>query len=147
AADSDTLGSWLLFDHVGLWRVLIAPPAGLLAGGVLRTVLIRQRAAHKLIHDVSDLNQYANGQRTPLPTALIRRYGVFPDVGAHSPVQPSSLISHAMLSNKGVDKIMVAKRAEADIIDEEGYILYHKGEILRDDDGEPIMEKKPMMDT
>ena len=96
--------------------------------------------------DTSDINQYQNDQHVALPEEVQRKYDWFPDVGAHSDVQPSSMISHMALSNKGLKSIKVAKRAQNDILDEDGDVEYYKGEILLDENGEPIMETKPIID-
>ena len=57
------------------------------------------------------------------------------------------MISHMMISNKGLNKIKLAKRAEKDIIDKDGNVEYYKGEILLDKDGNEITELLPLIDT
>lgn len=146
AVDNST-GAWLGLTHISFWRILVTSALALGAWGGVHTALMRTLAAQNLKHDTTDINQYENDQHIALPNEVVRKYSLFPDVGAHSPVQPSSLLSHVMLSNKGLKKVAVAKRAEADIIDEEGEILYLKGEIMRDDDGQPIVEMVPMIDV
>ena len=56
------------------------------------------------------------------------------------------MISHVMLSNKGLSKIEMPRRAEKDIKDSDGDIVYYKGEILLDDDGKPIVDIVPKID-
>ena len=98
-------------------------------------------------NDTSDINQYENDQHIALPEELQKKFDWFPDVGATSDVQFSSMISHMMISNKGLNPVMVAKRATSDIVDEDGEIVLYKGEVLRDEDGNVEFEQKPMIDT
>ncbi|GHU57875.1 hypothetical protein AGMMS49975_23980 [Clostridia bacterium] len=58
----------------------------------------------------------------------------------------SSMVSHMMLTNKGINKVQFAKRAKEDIHDEDGNIEYYKGEILLDSSGEPITDLVPLID-
>lgn len=106
----------------------------------------RNLMAQNLMNDTADINQYQDDQHIALPEEVQLRYDWFPDVGAHSKVQVSSMISHMALNNKGLNKIMVPQRADADIIDKDGEVQYYKGEILRDEKGKPIYEKVPMID-
>lgn len=106
----------------------------------------RNLMAQNLMNDTADINQYQDDQHIALPEEVQLSYDWFPDVGAHSSVQVSSMISHMALKNKGLDKIMVPKRADADIVDENGEILYYKGEILLDEKGKTVYEKVPMID-
>lgn len=128
------------------WKVLASLVIGGIVFGALYTVMMRNLDAQNLMSDTSDINQYQNDQHVALPEEVQRKYDWFPDVGAHSDVQPSSMISHMALSNKGLKSIKVAKRAQKDILDEDGDVEYYKGEILLDDNGEPIMETKPIID-
>lgn len=102
--------------------------------------------AQNMMSDTSDINQYKNDQHIALPEEVMRKYDWFPDVGAHSNVQPSSMISHVALSNKGLKPIYVAKRTKQDVLDENGNVILYKGEPLTDDDGYTILEKKPLID-
>ena len=128
------------------WKIL----ASLVVGGLifigLYTIMMRNLDAQNLMADTSDINQYPNDQHIALPEEVQRNYDWFPDVGAHSDVQPSSMISHMALSNKGLKSVKVAKRAKKDILDEDGNVLYYKGEMLRDDNDDPIFETKPIID-
>lgn len=129
-----------------LWGVLIPLGVGLIVYMIMIEIMKRNLDAQNLMADTSDINQYQNDQHIALPEEVQRKFDWFPDVGAHSSVQPSSMISHVALSNKGLNKVQVARRAETDILDENGIILYHKGEQLLDDDGQPIFDTKPMID-
>lgn len=114
--------------------------------GVLYAVLSRNLKAQNLLSDTSDINQYHNDQHVALPEEVQRKYDWFPDVGAHSAVQVSSMISHMALSNKGLKQVELADRAKKDILDENGDVEYFKGEILEDEDGNPIKKIVPMID-
>lgn len=121
--------------------------AGLLVYGIIRSVLKKNLDAQNLMNDTSDINQYENDQHIALPEEVQRKFDWFPDVGAHCPVQVSSMISHMMLTNKGLNKIKVAKRAEKDIVDEDGDVLFYKGEILYNDKDEMMTEMLPLIDS
>ena len=109
-------------------------------------IMQRNLKAQNLMNDTADINQYQDDQHIALPQEIQLAYDWFPDVGAHSSVQVSSMISHMALQNKGLNKIMIPKRADADIVDEDGDILFYKGEILKDEKGKTIYEKKSMID-
>lgn len=141
------LGGWLGFRKAGYfrWLLTLAGAAGI--WGATRTALLRTVKAQNFMADNTDINQYKNDQHIAVPMEVAERYQVFPDVGAHSPVQVSSMISHVMLSNKGIKNVTRAKRVEQDILDEDGEIITHKGEILYDDNGNEVLEELPMFDT
>lgn len=143
---TDSLGSWLLFAHAGWFRWLISLIVGVIAWAVARKALMLQLSAQNLMYDNKDINQYHNDQHIALVEEIVAKYQVFPDVGAHSEVQPSSMLSHVMLLNKGVKSIEMAKRAEADILDEDGNVEVYKGEVLYDDDGNPELYETEMFD-
>ena len=103
--------------------------------------------AQNALSDTSDINQYQNDQHIALPEEIQAKFDWFPDVGATSDVQFSSMISHMAISNKGLKTVQVAKRAENDILDEDGEIVTYKGEVLTDDDGNVLFEEKPLIDT
>lgn len=50
--------------------------------------------------DSTDINTYENDQHIMLPEEMQRMYDWFPDTGAHSSVQVSSMLSHMMLDKK-----------------------------------------------
>lgn len=129
-----------------LLKVGIALLVGLMVISILYPVMMRNLEAQNLMSDVIDINQYPNDQHVALPEEVQRKFDWFPDVGAHCPVQVSSMISHVALSNKGLKTVEMVKRAEKDIVDKDGNVLYLKGEMLLDDDGNPIMETVPLID-
>lgn len=115
--------------------------------GILYAVMKKHLNAENLMSDTSDINQYHNDQHIALPEEVQRLYDIFPDVGAHSSVMVSSMISHQMLTNKGLKKVKLAKRAKKDILDEDGDVEVYKGDILRDENGEPITVEVPLIDS
>lgn len=135
------------FANVSFLKAFGSLAAGLIVYALLRTLLKRNLDAQNLMNDTSDINQYENDQHIALPEEVQRKFDWFPDVGAHSPVQVSSMISHMMISNKGLNKIKLARRADKDIKDADGDIQYYKGEILLDDKGEPVVDTVPLIDT
>ena len=128
------------------WKAVITLLVGLGTVGLLRPYLMRNLDAQNLMNDTTDINQYAGDQHIALPEEVMRKFDWFPDVGAHSSVQVSSMISHVMLTNKGLKRIDTSKRAEKDILDEDGDIEYLKGEILRADDGSALTRSEPLID-
>lgn len=131
---------------ISLWKVLFSLLLGGITFGLLYPYLMRNLQAQNLMNDTTDINQYANDQHIALPEEIQRKFDWFPDVGAHSNVQPSSMISHMMMTNKGLKKIAVSQRAEKDMLDNDGDIEYLKGEILRDDQDNALMEQLPIID-
>ena len=114
--------------------------------GILYLVFKKNLDAANSLSDTSDINQYHNDQHIAMPQEIQEKYDWFPDVGAHSAVQVSSMISHMALENKGLKKITMAKRAEKDIVNADGAIEYYKGEIIMDDNDNPIVSTVPMID-
>lgn len=125
-----------------LWSFLV----GLIAFGILWEILKRNLDAQNAENDVTDINQYENDQHIQVPEELQRNYDWFPDVGAHSKVMVSGMISHMMLKQKGLKKVSVVRRATEDIRDENGEILYFAGEPLLDDEGNEIVDMLPIID-
>ena len=128
------------------WKVLGSLIAGLGVYAGLYAVLMRNLDAQNLMNNTTDINQYEGDQHIALPDEIMRKFDWFPDVGAHSDVQFSSMISHVMITNKGLKKIDQAQIAREDILDEDGDVEYLMGEILRDDAGEMIMKSVPLVD-
>lgn len=103
-------------------------------------------SAQNLLEDTTDINQYPNDQHIALPEEIQQKFDWFPDVGAHCPVQVNSMISHMGLLNKGLHSVAVTRRAAKDIIGKDGDIELYKGEVVVDDNDEPIRDILPMID-
>ncbi|WP_262391587.1 type IV secretory system conjugative DNA transfer family protein [Nocardiopsis sp. CNR-923] len=142
--EPDAFPGWFL--HVTWLKLAASLGIGLCTFGLAYLLLMRNRDAQNLLHDTSDINQYQGDQHIALPDEVVRKFDWFPDVGAHSSVQPSSMISHVMAVRKGLKSIEVAKRADADVLDSDGDVEFLKGEILRDDDDRAITTKMPLID-
>lgn len=114
--------------------------------GVMYVILKHNLDVQNSLSDASDINQYQNDQHIALPEEIQRKFDWFPDVGATSDVQFSSMISHCAISNKGLKTIQVARRVPKDVTDEDGDVVLYKGEVLRDEDDNTLFEEKPMID-
>lgn len=113
---------------------------------IILQAMQNNHAAQNLMNDTADINQYQNDQYIALPEEVQLRYDWFPDIGAHSSVQVSSMISHMALSNKGIKKISVVKRATSDIVADDGTVVVYKGEQLKDEKGHLVYEEKKFFD-
>lgn len=113
--------------------------------GIALTAFMKAYHVQNLKADTKDLNYHANDSHIQLPMEVLGNYDIFPDVGAHSSVSPSAMLSHVMLSNKGVRQIQLAKRHEKDA--EIDGTQYYKGDFLLDQEDNCIFDSKPMFDT
>ncbi|WP_234431345.1 type IV secretory system conjugative DNA transfer family protein [Streptomyces sp. NRRL F-5053] len=120
--------------------------SGLLAAIVIGTWLSRRVAAANLMNTTADINQHWNDQHIALPEEIQQAYDWFPDVGAHSSVEVSSMISHMMLQQKGLGTVRLAQRADNDVIDQDGNLVYYAGETMDDDEGNPVFTTVPVID-
>ena len=114
---------------------------------IMYVILKHNLEAQDALNTNADINDYPNDQHIALPEEIQRKFDWFPDVGATSNVQFSSMISHVALSNKGLKTIQVAQRAKSDIKDADGDVVLYKGEILTDEDDNILFEEKPLIDT
>ena len=114
---------------------------------IMYKIMEHNLEAQNALARTDDVNQYQNDQHIALPEEIQKNFDWFPDVGATSDVQFSSMISHMAISNKGLKTVQVAKRADSDILDDDGEVVLYKGEVLTDDDGNIIFEEKPLIDT
>ena len=115
--------------------------------GIMYFILRKNLDAQNIMSDTTDINQYHNDQHIALPEEIQQLYNVFPDVGAHSKVVVSSMISHMAITNKGLKKVELAKRYKEDQVDEDGDIIAYKGDIIRDEDGKAVTETVPIIDN
>lgn len=141
-----TIGLDYYMSDVSFGKVVGVLSVGILIFVLLDTIFMKNLEAQNAPFTTDDINQYPNDQHIAFPEELQRKFDYFPDVGATSDVQFSSMISHVALSNKGLKKIQVAKRATGDIVDEDGEIVLYKGEVLRDEHGNIDYEEKPLLD-
>lgn len=131
---------------VSAFKLFLSVGSGVLVTLVIGTWTRRQVAKFNARVDHTDINDHRNDQHVALPEEVQQSYDWFPDAGAHSAVQASSLISHMMLKKKGLGTVKVARRAEADVVDEDGNLLYYKGEVIDDPDGAPETRTLPIID-
>ena len=110
-------------------------------------VLKRNLKAQNMLSDTTDINQYKNDQHIMLPEEIHRKFDWFPDSGAHADVTVNCIISHSMISNKGIEPIEMTSRYSEDMTDPEtGEIVVRKGEPVLDENGDVVVSVKPMFD-
>lgn len=141
-----SVSSWLGFGHLSAMRLFLTGLAGLAAWSGSKVWMLRKLDAQNLMYETSDINQYDDDQHIAVPEEVIRQYGIFPDVGAHSFSAPSSLLGHAMLSSRGTKKVELMRRYDADVLDETGEVLHYKGEVIRDENGTALFDRVPILD-
>ena len=128
--------------HVYAWTGFVFLIAFLIA---YERLMMNWRSRHSMV-DSSDINTYENDQHIMLFEELQRKYDWFPNTGAHSSVQVSSMLSHMMLSNKGLKSILVTERYKDDVFDESGNLIHRKGEVIYNEDGSPKQRRQPLID-
>ncbi|MFJ7280520.1 type IV secretory system conjugative DNA transfer family protein [Kitasatospora sp. NPDC098663] len=141
---STTVGGQLA--DVSRFKLFITLGSGLMVALIIGTWFSRKVAAANLMNDTSDINQYHNDQHIALPEEIQQNYDWFPDAGAHSNVQVSSMLSHMMLRKKGLGTVEIAQRATKDVIGEKGHLVYYAGEVMDDDEGNPLTQTLPIID-
>ncbi len=139
--------SYGLFHAYSSMQVYVSLGIGFLVFAALQPFMRKNLEAQNMLCTTDDINQYTDDQHVALPEELQVKFNYFPDVGAHSSVQVSSLISHMALSNKGIRKVRMVKRYDKDVHDSNGEIAAYKGEIIYDDENNPKYKKVPMFDT
>ena len=97
------------------------------------------------MNDSTDINTYENDQHIMLPEEMQRMYDWFPDTGAHSSVQVSSMLSHMMLDKKGLKQVGVTTRHKKDV-KEHGEVVNYKGEPVHNEQGQIATSKMPLID-
>lgn len=145
-SDSQSSSSFAPYLVPNIWKVGFAFVVALAAFALLYQFLMRNLDAQNAMNDTADVNQYQNDQHIALPEEVQRKFDWFPDVGAHSNIQVSSMISHVMLLNKGINPVQLSKRYTDDIVDEDGDIVAYKGEVIYDDDGNVVSDTVPFID-
>lgn len=134
------------FFYFELWKFAITLGFSAMMGGIVFGVASRKVKKQNALLDTTDINQHVNDQHIATPLEVLDKFDVFPDIGAHCDVQPSSMISHVMLSNKGLKNVTMVKRYEEDQLDEDGDVEFYKGEVILDDNGEPITYETSFID-
>mgnify|MGYP000988204021 CR=1 FL=1 len=128
------------------WRVYVGTAViTFLAWAVARERMMMAWRSRNSMADTSDINTYENDQHVMLFEEMQQAFDWFPDTGAHSSVQVSSMLSHMMIDKKGLKSVPVTKRYEKDVVID-GEIVAYKGEPILDDDGNIVTETSPIID-
>lgn len=137
ASEIDIIGQWPIYG----WTVFVFLMAWLIAN---ERFMATWRSKNSMV-DSTDINSYENDQHIMMPEEMQRMYDWFPDTGAHSSVQVSSMLSHMMLDKKGLKRIDVAQRHKKDV-KEDGALVAYKGEVVTDEEGYTVTAKMPLID-
>lgn len=138
------------FDYSGkvdiaLWDWRLLGISGLsfgLAYLVSNQKLLSGLKARNSMADGTDINTYENDQHIMLREEMLRTFDYFPDTGAESSVQVTSMLSHVMLDKKGLKKVDFTKRHGKK--NKEGVPA---GTPVTDEDGNVVMEHVPIIDS
>lgn len=144
ASPTPSLTSFMM--TVSFMKLVWSGAAGLVAFVVISGYWNRQANKYNVRVDHSDINDYYGDQHIMVPEEIQRHYSWFPDAGAHSSVEVNSMISHMMLSAKGLKKIAVTQRVDHDVTDRDGTILYYAGDSVDDSHGSPKTTTLPIID-
>lgn len=137
---------WLAFSHASWVRLLVSVGLGTGTGLLLGFMLRKKNRSRNLMTDNSDIHQFDNDNYIELPVVALAKMSVTPDVGAHTPVEASSILGHAYLSNAGIDKVARPVIATEDVVDENGDVVVLKGDWMRSSNGEVITTMEPLFD-
>lgn len=136
------------FREVSMFKALISISSGAMTMTLLMGKFRRMLDVQNVEHDTEDINQHEEDQHLAMPEEVIAKFSPFPDAGAHSRVQASSIISHVMLENKRKLKhVDLVQRALKDMVDEDGNIITLKHEPLKNADGSLKTKSVPIVDT
>ena len=135
------------FYWVSIWsKLLFSSLAGLGVFGIAHDTLMRDYKVQNILTDHSDINQHTDDQHIALPEEVMHTFDFFADCGAHCPASPNSLISHVMLTNKGLQKIQTYDTYTKNEYDTNGDLLHYDGEFKLDKNGNKISKMVPFID-
>lgn len=106
--------------------------------------MISWRSSNSMV-DGTDINTYENDQHVMLPEEAYREFDWFPDTGAHSSVQVSSMLSHVMVSRKGLKRVQFTVRHKKDV-KADGVVVAYKGAPQYDEHGLVRQSHEPIID-
>lgn len=128
------------------WRVWVFSGATVvLSGLVMHERMMAGWKSENAMADTTDINPHKNDQHLALIPELQKTLDWFPDAGAHSSVQMTSMLSHVMVSNKGVKMVEVSKRHKEKGVGDDGQPVF-KGSLVKDENGETVFSKKKLFD-
>lgn len=144
--------SFLDFDPTALgvrsdWRLYAGTAFVFLMSFLIlyQKAMISWRSSNSMV-DGTDINTYENDQHVMLPEEAQRQFDWFPDTGAHSSVQVSSMLSHVMVSRKGLKRVPVTVRHKKDVKSDSGTVLTYAGAPMYDENGLVKQTHEPIID-
>lgn len=146
APPSSDPGLGAMVAHVGVMKLWVCAGAGAGAGLITAQWVKGRVQTQNLKLEHSDINQHENDAHIQVPEEMQATHDWFPDVGAHSSVQPHAIISHMALTNKGLNPVRQTRFADKDIVDANGDIVFHAGEPLVDDYDRVLTATVPAID-
>ena len=78
---------------------------------------------------------------------MLDKYDFFPDKAGHMSIQPSSIIAHIGVTNKGIKDVQIPRRLKTDVVAEDGTTVErYKGDYELDAEGEKQFTSMPLFD-
>lgn len=108
-----------VFFGVSMMKIIVLCIICIPANRFANMMLMRSLNVQNAMADNRDINDHHDDQHIALPEEVMAQYDWFPDVGAHSSVSPSTMVSHVMLENKGIHKVDFVEPDEGDLADQE----------------------------
>lgn len=108
-----------VFFGLSMMKIVVICVVCIPANRFANMMLMRSLNVQNAMADNRDINDHHDDQHIALPEEVMSQYDWFPDVGAHSSVSPSTMVSHVMLENKGIRKVDFVQESDGDIAEQE----------------------------
>lgn len=96
---------WWFFWHINWYKFILCAITAIISGVFFFVYFRRNLEAQNAFANQVDINQFKDDQHIMYPEEMMGLFDFFPDVGAKSSVSVSSMLSHMMLMNKGLDTV------------------------------------------
>lgn len=136
-ASVDVFSGW----HIYAWTAFVFGFGWL----ILDQRMMMTHKSRNSMFDGTDINSYENDQRIMLLEESHETFDWYPNMGAHSSVQVSSVLSHVMVSRKGLKNVEMVVRHKKDVV-EDGHVIIPAGSEMYDSNGVKKVETLPLID-